>query len=628
MADMAFAAIGVTANAFDFAMKLYTLFQAAVDFPETSDKLILQLEIERVRFQLWGEASGSTQGELCPELVRFQEIVDRVLQRLANLLQDSNRLTEEFGLVEQQVSDPGEIDTKRSISFVRVRNVLREGNTSSLDKPVSTFRRMRWAISSKSKFESLVQTIRGFITNLWELLTESQQVTVVHRLHRFKIQAVASCDDSPGLRMLQEASENDNNSQDMFSMALRKSILVSEPRNDDSAVPSNISIRRLLKQDFILPKEIAQVDYSRCIALYNPRYASGECRYVLIEKKRYDANTSSEDRVHLHHRLHRLIMLLNATSTDDIRTALPQCMGYWSEPEQHCWYLVYQMPFQAHSTLPPLPSCQHARSDPAGILFSHPRSLLSYLQSSFKPSLESRFTLASTLANVLSQLFGSGWLHKGIRSDNIVFPHAPSSRAISSSKTSNPNKDPKDTLASYAFDLSGPLIIGFEYSRQYTEATSIDYISGDFAQAIYRHPDYQGDVTNRAVYRMAYDVFAFGLVLAEIAWWVPMEKVHGELMRKQPNNSSSSTQSGGNRSNIDGSGFEWNGRKSREFMQEVLKRAKKELAFRVGTAYQEVVVWCLRRGGFLEVDDGELAGEFYENVVIPLESIAKLKLGN
>ncbi|KAK7438184.1 hypothetical protein VKT23_018117 [Stygiomarasmius scandens] len=612
MADMTFAAIGVAANAFDFAMKVYTIFQAAIDFPETSDKLVLQLDIERARLQMWGEASGASQGALCSELSLFQGIVDGILQRLANLLQDSSRLMEEFGLVE--ATDAGEtMESRRSVSFSRVKDLLRERSSKNPEADrIPTIRRIRWAISSKSKFESLVNTIRGFTTNLWELLTESQQATISHRLHRVKIQAVAVCDDASGLKMLQEVSENDCNSQDMFSMALRKSILVSESGQEASTVESGVSIQKLLKQDFILPEDFAQATYSRCIALYKPRFAAEESRYVLIEKKRYDSNISSEDRVHLHHRLHRLIMLLNASSTDGIRAALPRCMGYWSEHEQNCWYLVYQEPFLPHSILPPLPNIGQG---PISITMGQPRSLLSLLQSSIKPSLECRLALAGTLAKVLSQLYGSEWLHKSIRSDNIVFPHAPPN-----GPSNKPAKDSKGSLSNSNFDLSDPLITGFEYSRQYTESVSIDYVSEDLAEAIYRHPDYQGDASNKAGYRMAYDVFSFGLVLAEIAWWVPMEKIYGETMRKQP----SGTESGGNRGVTPSErGWEWNARKSREFMQEVLKRVKKELAFRVGTTYQEAVMWCLRRGGYLEVDDGELAGEFYDNVVVPLERISK-----
>ncbi|KAK7050889.1 hypothetical protein VNI00_005001 [Paramarasmius palmivorus] len=580
-------ATGLAIELFRLVIKTYEIFQKAIDFPESSSAIVLRLDVELTRLQLWGKHSGANRGVLVPDLAPFEPLIDRILTRLTSLLQDSAKLKEKYGLSPANELEAGvKRPTTRSKSFDQVKGALRaivktRGSTSSGEqesnsKPVVTaLDRVRWAISSEAKFEQLVEDIRGYTNNLNELLRESQRAPLYQDWHRAEMQIVGAVDDTSSLQLMQEMAEGDISCQDMLTMALRKAIAI-----NDSSSGRKGSVQILAKQDFDLPPDFRQL--SRCIAMYHPRSPSSfpitqQPSYVLVEKKHYDDHISSEDRATLLSRLHRLITLLN-TATPDERGLLPTCLGYWSEPDDNCWCLAYRCPFLPNCTLPP--------QKIAGRLISaQPVSLLKLLQSSsFKPALELRIKLATTLASVLSRLYGGQWLHKGIRSHNIVFPRSPSD----------------------AYDISAPLITGFEYSRQYSETVSIDIISQDFSQAVYRHPDYQGDVeARRSRYRMAYDVYSFGLLLAEIAWWVPMEKTYQDVMKK--------------RSNM-GSGFY--AQHARGFMEEIIRRVGKELAFRVGTPYQKVVEWCLMQGQ-VNTPDKELVVDFYNNVVVPLEEVSK-----
>jgi hypothetical protein len=94
-------------------------------------------------------------------------------------------------------------------------------------------------------------------------------------------------------------------------------------------------------------------------------------------------------------------------------------------------------------------------------------------------------------------LHSVNWLHKGFRSNNILFFLPP----ITSGRQS----------------YSSPIISGFEYSRvdlvdEYTELVP-EHSEND----IYRHPETLGSVHLRS--KKSHDIYSLGIILIEIAYW-------------------------------------------------------------------------------------------------------------
>jgi hypothetical protein len=92
--------------------------------------------------------------------------------------------------------------------------------------------------------------------------------------------------------------------------------------------------------------------------------------------------------------------------------------------------------------------------------------------------LESRFRLALALCGAVINLHSIGWLHKGLKSDNVVL--------FSKGASSEGGQTAKDV-----FDFENPYLIGFDCSRPDDAETwaSIDF---DPTNNIYRHPDRWG----------------------------------------------------------------------------------------------------------------------------------------
>ncbi|KAF9461249.1 prion-inhibition and propagation-domain-containing protein [Collybia nuda] len=592
MADVAFASIAFVGQCYKCAIQAYLTLQRCIEFSNTSAKLILKLDLQRIRLQLWGRNSGADEGNLRPELSPYEPLINGILEKITRLIQDSDKLKDKYGLVnsEARADDSGgsvgiggdTVGVHRRKAINQVKGVLNTIFTTSdkrrldftRDTPqASPFDRLRWAIVSQQRFESLLEEIRSFVDDLNKLLRESQLASLSQDWRLLEFQTVARIDDPRALDEIQQATDGDVSFRAMNSMAGRK-IIATAKRGQPDKSESGSTVEVLSKVDFDLPDDFYTL--SRCIAVYNPLKVTTTAErsmHVLIEKKGYDASISSQDKGTLLLRLLRLIKLLN--SPCDGSQALLQSIGYWSEPQFNCWYLVYKFPLQPPSHIPL-----------QMLMSTQPPSLLLFLNSTvFKPSLESRLVLAQAIVVTFSHLYGSQWLHKGVRSENIFFSYP---------------------LGGF-YDISAPFIGGFEYSRQYTEEATVDRTPFNIFHAIYRHPSYQGLAAKG--YRMSYDIYSLGLVLAEIAFWRSLGYFYAQSIGVDEETGK-----------IQGRPF--GAEEATNFRIAMLKRVRKELAFRVGTIYKNVVEWCLTCGEGVQKSEGELAVDFYKNVVAPLENKA------
>jgi len=114
---------------------------------------------------------------------------------------------------------------------------------------------------------------------------------------------------------------------------------------------------------------------------------------------------------------------------------------------------------------------------------------------SHRPTLGQRFQIAKTLATSVFQLHSVGWLHKSIRSENILF------------------FGPPDQMYSQQY------LVGFEFSRDENDTSTTEQ-DDVLERNIYRHPDRQGPPDTR--FSVLHDIYSLGVVLLEIGLWRPV----------------------------------------------------------------------------------------------------------
>jgi hypothetical protein len=187
-------------------------------------------------------------------------------------------------------------------------------------------------------------------------------------------------------------------------------------------------------------------------------------------------------------RIKELAALLSLDKPTEFRAA--KCLGYIDGRQDQQAQGQFGMVFE-------IPQYERARGDPI--------SLLKAIKHHARPSLSNRVCLAHKISSCVFYLHSVNWLHKGLRSQNILcFANA------------SENK------------LESPYLIGFEYARpaRIDEVTEATPVSAD--RELYRHPNIQGsDAESRQYYRKTFDIYSLGIILLEIALWKSIDEIIG-----------------------------------------------------------------------------------------------------
>jgi hypothetical protein len=125
--------------------------------------------------------------------------------------------------------------------------------------------------------------------------------------------------------------------------------------------------------------------------------------------------------------------------------------------------------------------------------------------------LGDRFALALTLSKAIYQLHYLGWLHKGIRSHNILFYR------------------PSNARHSWRPDPNQVFLVGYEFARPASQSGLSIPIENTAGVAIYHYATYVDSMA--AGYEPRFDLYSFGIVLIEIARWQTAEEMaaHGNV---------------------------------------------------------------------------------------------------
>lgn len=516
--------------------------------------------MEQHRLYTWSEASGLLDvDEKNHERILNSNVFNLHRQTVLDLLVQIQCLFNEFTKYQQEhnnlktvkdedgILSAPEKDAKQA-SFPmteRKRDFIKKSMAGLRSKTKEGWIRLQWSAMDKEAFEKLLAKFSLLNDSITQILDHSVQVEIrntvqdtnrgvlllhhkiadlSHLVLALKSQLDAGVPQSHSRMSKLEREANADALRQLSRLATFKAFnetvdpkLGIPTRADEETAkflglvnPSkqrNLWIPRYLIE---LDPDVDESDEPRCEALM--KTSEGK-KKVWIEWKDYDTagvvpgSLSKEDIVD---RVRKLAALLNhSPKPEAFRT--PHCLGFFDKADPSIpsedvdildkrLGLVFERPEEddLHTSLPPV-SLRELLQD----------------QKTRKPRVTERIKLAHALGNCLLYLHAVNWLHKGLRSHNVLFFRTRTGHV----------------------DYSKPYLSGFDFSRPVGSDEMTDVPGDDAEHDLYRHPNSQ---TNRGKERerskKSFDIYSLGVIYVELAHWRPVDEIVGVDKRRARGN--------------------------------------------------------------------------------------------
>ncbi|KAL4783730.1 prion-inhibition and propagation-domain-containing protein [Aspergillus varians] len=500
--------------------------------------LLCRLQIEEKRLIIWGRTAGFTD-EACSLPAQDLGIVLTVLGEIHSITQDAAVMKKRYAAslcpAENTYQD-------RATEYIQSSTVLLDLKRR-IDQKAQSSRQslktgLRWMFD-RNNFEKLVVDLRELNNGLYALLHGSQKIASINDFSGVCFLSSA-VDDVHKLATIRDASQTTYHGlsrtvdQRMHFLRLQVS-----PEDSDRPPGRHISLEEMT---FLEGKG----HRTRSIARL------GE-EMVLVEWREYEESESDPSIITiLNERIASLSVLLGR-SPKPKEFHVMDCVGYCHDEPEKRFGIIYDLPTLEIDDIPETVSLYD---------LIHPQSG----SEKVFPSLNDRFRLAGILANSLLHLHSTKWLHRNLRSSNILFLR------------SGRNND----------WLHEPYICGFGYSRPDDIAAISLPLRAQEVDAGYQHPDLVDNP--RGGYHRHCDIYSLGVILVEIGFWRPISTFRKSTYTAKKNH--------------------------RRLLEYQLTG---DLAHRMGQQFEQAVKLLLTGKAYSGETEGEQLVEFLDNVVTKVD---------
>lgn len=435
------------------------------------------------------------------------KLISDVLMEIQAIFRGCVDVQQKYGpFVEQSTAYPSSKPDQQKVS---TRRALLERVLSMSDKPARVATRLQWSMIKKDAFSKLVEAMIAFNDRM-ESFLDRNALDEIHSMQtQSNMMLMQITDDISQLRLLVEALNITRQPiDDSTNEKLGKLRPLDQGRKPSSTVAclaqfkadARLAERHVLQKspNHIELKNILvsspEQEIARLIGRYEHHYVWLEWR----EQVEIDRPTPDVQRI-IGQRVKQLASLLHTKDKPPVFRA-PHCLGYTCDDRDEAprYALVYKAEIDSRSKSPQLQTLREA------------------LEALHIPSLGKRIALACAIAESLFYLHAVSWLHKGLRSDNIMFIRQ------QSLDTSNDSE--------FIPDISSPILSGFDYSRPDLIDEQTFRNAMTVRHELYRHPDLLQLKTKRST--RSHDLYSLGIILLEIALWQPIEEIIGIEVRQ------------------------------------------------------------------------------------------------
>lgn len=489
----------------------------ARNMPKTCGYLLVRLQIEKHKLLGWAilaKLSDDDHASFGLGVRLNRHTVIETLREIQVLILDFSNLDKRYSLslVPTESNPPDEQPTiGRTEPVQPEQSILQKRAMRFIERTRKYPKRLQWAAFDKTKFEAFLDNLRALNDDMMGFLEAFErsrhfqmqeatfmQILQVHNQLGLLFDLVHSLNNaSKGVHENELSGHNGR----LVRLARFKAINIQTETRDGGSNEGKIGT------------EINVTSLGRLVSNDGSGREARSCSMlkgttpVWIEWRYYDTrcSTDSDDSMSenddpdnddsdddpsgpppfVAQRISRLAKLLGATEKP-VEFLVPQCLGYVHDRDQSRFGLLFN------------------NSMGEDLL---PKTLFSIISTMHRPSLSARVRLMRMIATSIWYLHATNWLHKGLRSENVVF-------------------FPSGSGENVARELRSldPVICGFDYSRPSSIGEETERPVENLLYDMYRHPEVQFDVPRegRSGFSKLHDIYSLGVVLYEIAVWKPV----------------------------------------------------------------------------------------------------------
>jgi hypothetical protein len=430
------------------------------------DALLL---IERTRFEVWQtEFFGKRQLRSTSNSAHL-DLALKILESKASIIGNFFCLKEQYGFRFQFMGDSPDAGPIK----------MAERPLDEIHEALDSAKNLKPMVSDILKYRKLVSRMQNLNDMLilllpgWDTTTFNQAVTT----------SLIAAKDIPTLRSLERTAIG-SESLVAVGQAASTKLWTLEIRRMSKGISTIKERLDLPKSSIRFQGGVNELYKSRTPALYTS--PDGITLHVLVEWKYPDPAKDDFDGTMQNRDVESIVGWLHKSHQPECLKVLT-CLGYFEDTDR--FGIVYEKP-----------SFADQRQDPISL-----SELLSDGGDDHMPDLGDRFRLAYALASVINEIHSTGWLHKNINSDNILF-------------FGNSSSSPESVA-----NISSPFVAGFDFSRHTMSPSTPPTISRTYE--LYCHPSYLSEKGFASDYRWKYDIYSLGLVLLEIGHWRTLESL-------------------------------------------------------------------------------------------------------
>ncbi|MCJ1304433.1 hypothetical protein MMC08_007245 [Hypocenomyce scalaris] len=501
MADLfstAAGAVGVVSLSLQLlggCIKGFVLLSTAQNLGKDASTIVCMLELQEIQLTEWARRAGLLTDDAVLDRRLNGRAVEETLLHLQKLLLDTEQLKTKYGLwLKPQANNNQQTTTAlRAASLSEIQRVFTSISDETRRQIMTRaegaqeqniFKQLWWAAVDKEKIKKLVGDVHFLVRGLWHLLDPWRHDDLLNSITAMAANIVTLNNRFDQLTSLHEALNALRGTLSILPDASLKTLAVSAEVKALRVGLGDDDQEQSLGQKFNAPKRqelLQRLERLSRLRLMNFKSMKkhetmgladyGEQR-VFVEWKHLNPSLRSK----ILPRVENLAALLNVPKDQTFRSL--SCKGIVEEDGKVSF--VFDHPF---------PSCPE-----------EPRSLLELFSAKDglePPSLSDRIRLALQIVRTVQNFHRAGWLHKSLRSENILF-----------FPTNN---------ASTVTCISDPVLAGFNFARFDSPTEISEQPSAGPGHDIYRHPSAMGEPSLN--FSALMDVYSLGTVMLEIAEW-------------------------------------------------------------------------------------------------------------